>query len=496
MSIAHKVTGTVSYKDWKHYQDEAAAFFRELGCVVEVEAKIQGARALHKVDVCVTFSQHGLETRWLIECKLWNSPVKKQHILTLKSVLEDTGADRGIVFSEKGFQKGAIDAARGTNITLITSLDDFKKTARIDSTAYDLTPAAELGTPTNIYQFPADNHPHSLVFADGLLFVGIWSKNKNNIALVNKMKKKVIDIIELDKYEFRSARTGNDEREIRSYPPGNMVVVDGKLFVGQVFSDFVLVIDVETRAIVKRIFVPGGGEGELTSSPDKTKVYFASNRASQFYIIDSATYEFETIPYPRGGRGSGSILTDANGELLYLGIQRGGQLHGKSYWGGNCFLAVYDLRQKVYRAELYLAETDGQYSDDSTPVCLTLDAANCLLYVGMFQSMRGICCVDTENYQLVGNIAFEPNGKSPYFKWVDPLVQKLYLDYLLSINRNNYELVAISRQSRATVQTLSLGEAPNGPNDMIVVEDEAIITYPARNALIFVDLHNMFPNIQ
>lgn len=49
----------------------------------------------------------------------------------------------------------------------------------------------------------------------------------------------------------------NGEREILSHPPGSLVIADGRLFVGQVFSDFVLVIDLATHAIVKRIVLPG-----------------------------------------------------------------------------------------------------------------------------------------------------------------------------------------------------------------------------------------------
>jgi hypothetical protein len=46
-------------------------------------------------------------------------------VLTFLGVVEDIGADRGLLFSESGFQAGAIYAAQNTNITL-TSLAEFE----------------------------------------------------------------------------------------------------------------------------------------------------------------------------------------------------------------------------------------------------------------------------------------------------------------------------------------------------------------------------------
>jgi hypothetical protein len=117
--------------DWRQYQHEAAEFFQSLDCKVAIEAKIAGARAEHKIDVWVLFSMFGLETKWVIECKNWNSPVPKEKVLALKSIVEDVGADRGILISTAGFQSGAVHAAEMTNITL-TDLDSLKETAHDD----------------------------------------------------------------------------------------------------------------------------------------------------------------------------------------------------------------------------------------------------------------------------------------------------------------------------------------------------------------------------
>lgn len=116
---------------WRQFQEETAEFFRSLGCSAQIEAKIIGARAEHKIDVWVRFTKFGLETKWVIECKDWNSAIPKEKVLALKSIVEDVGADRGILISAAGFQSGAVRACEKTNITL-TDLDGMKETASED----------------------------------------------------------------------------------------------------------------------------------------------------------------------------------------------------------------------------------------------------------------------------------------------------------------------------------------------------------------------------
>ncbi|GKY88124.1 restriction endonuclease [Sinisalibacter aestuarii] len=108
-------------ENWKDYQDNAAEFFRSLGLSAETDVSIKGVRTSHDVDVVVRSKHVGFETLWLVECKLWKSPVSKLHILALREIVHDTGADRGIVLSESGFQSGAVEAANLTNVQ-VTSL--------------------------------------------------------------------------------------------------------------------------------------------------------------------------------------------------------------------------------------------------------------------------------------------------------------------------------------------------------------------------------------
>lgn len=118
-------------RGWKKYEEQTAELFRSLGCHVEVGATVKGARAKHKIDVWVVFTRFGIETKWVVECKFWRKPVTKEKVLSLRVVVEDVGADRGILVSQVGFQPGAVHAAKHTNIFL-TGLAELKEQAQED----------------------------------------------------------------------------------------------------------------------------------------------------------------------------------------------------------------------------------------------------------------------------------------------------------------------------------------------------------------------------
>jgi hypothetical protein len=110
---------------WRDYQERAADFFRAIGMDANVEECVIGARGQHDVDVVVRASRAGIEQLWVVECKWWRRSVSKLHVAALASVVQDVGADRGILLSETGFQAGAIRLASLSNITL-TSLTELK----------------------------------------------------------------------------------------------------------------------------------------------------------------------------------------------------------------------------------------------------------------------------------------------------------------------------------------------------------------------------------
>ncbi|WP_431476523.1 restriction endonuclease [Massilia eburnea] len=123
--------------NWKDYQEEAAALFRSMGLSAETDVTLQGVRTSHDVDVVVQSVHAGFEVTWLVECKFWKTPVSKLHVLALREIVADLGADRGILLCEAGFQSGAIEAANLTSVQ-VTNLERVRVTAGGDILAMRL----------------------------------------------------------------------------------------------------------------------------------------------------------------------------------------------------------------------------------------------------------------------------------------------------------------------------------------------------------------------
>ncbi|MBY8823748.1 restriction endonuclease [Sphingomonas colocasiae] len=128
--------------DWKEYQQEAAEFFRSLGLSADIDMTLKGARTTHDVDVVVRSKHVGFEILWLVECKHWKSPVSKLHVLGLREIVADLGADRGILLCEAGFQAGAIEAANLTNVQ-VSSLATLSLETKNDLSAMRLRDIAD-----------------------------------------------------------------------------------------------------------------------------------------------------------------------------------------------------------------------------------------------------------------------------------------------------------------------------------------------------------------
>jgi restriction system protein len=103
---------------WSDYQEEVAAYFRDLGLNAETNVRLRGVRTVHDVDVVVRSDHVGFDMLWIVECKRYKGRVSKLHVLALREIVADLGADRGLLMAENGFQRGAKEAAQLTNVQL------------------------------------------------------------------------------------------------------------------------------------------------------------------------------------------------------------------------------------------------------------------------------------------------------------------------------------------------------------------------------------------
>ena len=167
--------------------------------------------------------------------------------------------------------------------------------------------------------------------------------------------------------------------------------------------EFVLAIAIDTQSIVRRIMVPGWRRRrDRCLTRWQIHLYFASNRANRLFVITSATYEYQVVDYQQADGAACVFFRIRQSRCSTSVSSEAENLNGTSYVGGNCFLATYDLTELWSINNLYLAEVENGRSDNSTPICLTCDEDGCL-FVGMFQSKRGICRVDEHGREILAN---------------------------------------------------------------------------------------------
>jgi hypothetical protein len=97
-----------------------AGIFEECGLSVQHQAVLHLPRGVVTVDVLAQESIEGIAYQIICECKNWSTNVPQEKVHAFRTVVIEAGANRGYIISRKGFQSGAIEAARSTNIELVT----------------------------------------------------------------------------------------------------------------------------------------------------------------------------------------------------------------------------------------------------------------------------------------------------------------------------------------------------------------------------------------
>lgn len=115
----------IEHQDWYEFQEAISRHFLSIGADAETNKRVQGIRTSHDIDILVKTRFLGENITWVVEAKHWKSKVSKSHVLALRSILDDIGADRGFIISNLGFQRGAFEATECTNVKLKT-FDELK----------------------------------------------------------------------------------------------------------------------------------------------------------------------------------------------------------------------------------------------------------------------------------------------------------------------------------------------------------------------------------
>jgi restriction system protein len=93
------------------------------GFRVEHQEMIRTADGAYRIDVTARFSVLDVNFLVLIECKDHARPVEREDVQILADKLRAAGAQKGMLFSTNGFQKGAIEYARFHGIALVRFIE-------------------------------------------------------------------------------------------------------------------------------------------------------------------------------------------------------------------------------------------------------------------------------------------------------------------------------------------------------------------------------------
>lgn len=164
-------------EDWEELEDTVAAILRECGMEAQRQVTLTLPRGAVDVDVEATETRDGIPYRIICECKNWQANVPRQVVHAFRTVMNETGAHRGFIISRAGFQAGAIDAARDTNIDLVT-FEEFQEMhfeKWIKNMMWVVEHAAEK---FNTYYEPLGPPGYSLLQTDGerAAYDEVWNK--------------------------------------------------------------------------------------------------------------------------------------------------------------------------------------------------------------------------------------------------------------------------------------------------------------------------------
>lgn len=108
-------------KDWGGFEKLVAALHETGDVTVEHNVQLVGkSGAPRQIDVLLKHKQGLYDHIVVVECKYWNTAVERLHVDALATTVREVGAAKGVIFSTKGFQSGALTQAANDNIDLFT----------------------------------------------------------------------------------------------------------------------------------------------------------------------------------------------------------------------------------------------------------------------------------------------------------------------------------------------------------------------------------------
>lgn len=106
-------------RTWQELEAVVGRILAECGYDVEVQKHVPLARGSADIDVWA--DDHSSPPNVIaVECKRWTTAVPQNVVHAFRAVVGDSGANTGLLISAAGFQSGAIEAAKYSNVRLLT----------------------------------------------------------------------------------------------------------------------------------------------------------------------------------------------------------------------------------------------------------------------------------------------------------------------------------------------------------------------------------------
>lgn len=111
---------------WEDLENLVTSILSECGMSARRNVSLPLPRGTVDVDVLAEETVDGITHTTICECKNWRTNIPKEIVHAFRTVMQETGANRGYIISRVGFQTGALEAAAATNIELVT-FDEFQE---------------------------------------------------------------------------------------------------------------------------------------------------------------------------------------------------------------------------------------------------------------------------------------------------------------------------------------------------------------------------------
>lgn len=114
--------------DWKDFEKFVAELYKDSEelTVEHNVTEVGKSNAKRQIDVLVIQKTKLHTIKTIIECKRWKEPVDRQVIDVLFASVEDLNANKGAIFTTKGYEEGAIEYAKSKNIDIFIVRDIYE----------------------------------------------------------------------------------------------------------------------------------------------------------------------------------------------------------------------------------------------------------------------------------------------------------------------------------------------------------------------------------